>query len=84
MAITVLQQKVETLYDSITDSDYDIDTGTIAYEVSINSTTRQNNTTVPSDQVGCVDTNGKVYFISKWNHPTLAKPTQAQLDAITL
>ena len=31
MAITVLQQKVETLYDSITDSDYDIDTGTIAY-----------------------------------------------------
>ena len=84
MAITVLQQKVETLYDSITDSDYDIDTGTIAYEVSINSTTRQNNTTVPSDQVGCVDINGKVYFISKWNHPTLAKPTQAQLDAITL
>ena len=82
MAITVLQQKVETLYDSITDSDYDIDTGTIAYEVSINSTTRQNNTTVPSDQVGCVDTNGKVYFISKWNHPTLAKPTQEQLDAI--
>lgn len=84
MAITVLQQKVETLYDSITDSDYDIDSGTIAYEVSINPTTRQNNTTVPSDQVGCVDTNGKVYFISKWNHPTLAKPTQAQLDAITL
>ena len=84
MAITVLQQKVETLYDSISDSDYDIDTGTIAYEVSINSTTRQNNTTVPSDQVGCVDTNGKVYFISKWNHPTLAKPTQAQLDAITV
>ena len=84
MAITVLQQKVETLYDSILDSDYDIDTGTIAYELSINPTTRQKNTTVPSDQVGCVDTNGKVYFISKWEHASLSKPTQAQLDAITL
>lgn len=84
MAITVLQQKVETLYDSITDSDYDIDSGTIAYEVSINPTTRQKNTTVPSDQVGCVDTNGKVYFISKWEHTSLSKPTQTQLDAITL
>jgi hypothetical protein len=84
MAITVLQQKVETLYDSITDSDYDIDSGTIAYELSINPTTRQKNTSVPSDQVGCVDTNGKVYFISKWEHASLSKPTQAQLDAITL
>jgi hypothetical protein len=34
---------------------------------------------IPNGKVG--DTSSKI-FISTWNHPTLAQPTQAQLDAI--
>jgi len=29
------------------------------------------------------NSDGNGDFIAEWNHPTLAKPTQAQLDAIT-
>ena len=28
------------------------------------------------------NSDGKGDFISRWNHPTLAKPTQSQLDAV--
>jgi hypothetical protein len=28
------------------------------------------------------DSDGKGDYIAKWNHPTLAQPTQAQLDAV--
>jgi hypothetical protein len=28
------------------------------------------------------DSNGKGDYIKEWNHPTLTKPTQEQLDAI--
>ena len=28
------------------------------------------------------DSDGKGDYIKSWNHPTLAQPTQAQLDAI--
>ena len=29
------------------------------------------------------DSDGRGDYIKSWNHPTLAQPTQAQLDAIT-
>jgi hypothetical protein len=29
------------------------------------------------------DSDGRGDYIAKWEHPTLAKPTQEQLDAIT-
>jgi hypothetical protein len=29
------------------------------------------------------DSNGQGDYISKWEHPTLAQPTQEQLDAIS-
>jgi len=29
------------------------------------------------------DSDGKGDYIKEWNHPTLAKPTQAQIDEIT-
>lgn len=29
------------------------------------------------------DSDGKGDYIREWNHPTLTKPTQEQLDAIT-
>ena len=29
------------------------------------------------------DSDGKGDYIKNWSHPTLAKPTQAQLDAVT-
>lgn len=29
------------------------------------------------------DSDGKGDYIAKWEHPTLAKPTQEQLDAVT-
>jgi hypothetical protein len=29
------------------------------------------------------DSDGRGDYIREWNHPTLAKPTQEQLDAIT-
>jgi hypothetical protein len=29
------------------------------------------------------DSDGKGDYIKSWNHPTLTRPTQAQLDAIT-
>jgi len=28
------------------------------------------------------DSDGKGDYIAKWNHPTLAKPTQEQLDGV--
>ena len=28
------------------------------------------------------NSDGRGDFIAKWNHPTLAKPTQSQLDAV--
>ena len=28
------------------------------------------------------DSNGKGDYIKEWNHPTLAKPTQEQLDGV--
>ena len=28
------------------------------------------------------DSNGRGDYIAKWKHPTLAKPTQSQLDAV--
>ena len=28
------------------------------------------------------DSDGKGDYIAKWKHPTLAKPTQSQLDAV--
>lgn len=28
------------------------------------------------------DSNGKGPYIAKWNHPTLARPTQEQLDSV--
>lgn len=30
------------------------------------------------------DSDGKGDYIAKWEHPTLPKPTQAQLDGVTL
>jgi hypothetical protein len=29
------------------------------------------------------DSNGKGTYIAKWEHPTLTRPTQAQLDEVT-
>jgi len=29
------------------------------------------------------DSDGKGDYIAKWEHPTLARPTQAQLDEVT-
>ena len=29
------------------------------------------------------DSDGRGDYIAKWEHPTLARPTQAQLDSIT-
>ena len=29
------------------------------------------------------DSDGKGAYIAKWEHPTLARPTQAQLDEVT-
>lgn len=29
------------------------------------------------------DSDGKGDYIAKWEHPTLARPTQAQLDGVT-
>ena len=29
------------------------------------------------------DSDGKGDYIAKWEHPTLARPTQQQLDAVT-
>ena len=29
------------------------------------------------------DSNGQGDYIAKWEHPTLARPTQAQLDEVT-
>jgi hypothetical protein len=31
----------------------------------------------------CNNSDGKGDYIAKWEHPTLAKPTQEQLDGVT-
>ena len=56
-----LYEKITTLYPSLTDADFALDTGTIML---------QN------------DSDGKGDYIKEWNHPTLAKPTQEQLDGV--
>ena len=55
-----LNQKIKKLYPSLTNDDFDPETGTIFL---------QN------------DSDGKGDYIKSWNHPSLAKPTQSQLDA---
>ena len=56
-----LSQKIRKLYPSLTNDDFDPETGTILL---------QN------------DSDGKGDYIKSWNHPSLAKPTQSQLDAV--
>ena len=56
-----LSQKIRKLYSSLTNDDFDPETGTIFL---------QN------------DSDGKGDYIKSWNHPSLAKPTQSQLDAV--
>ena len=56
-----LNQKIKKLYSSLTNDDFDPETGTIFL---------QN------------DSDGKGDYIKSWNHPSLSKPTQSQLDAV--
>ena len=56
-----LNQKIKKLYSSLTNYDFDPETGTIFL---------QN------------DSDGKGDYIKSWNHPSLSKPTQSQLDAV--
>ena len=64
-----LHEKIKTLYDTLTDEDFYPITGTIHLM----------QTALPPPE-------GKVKvgftYIDSWTHPTLAQPTQAQLDAI--
>ena len=67
-----LSDKIKTLYDTITDSDFTAD--------------GVNNGSILLRNDGVTPPNGKVKvgndYIYSWNHPTLAEPTQAQIDAI--
>lgn len=65
-----LYEKIKTLYTNLDDSSFETD----ILLLDITGST----TTIPDDAVSV----GNCY-IKKWNHPTLAKPTQKQLDAIT-
>ena len=56
-----LSLKIRKLYPSLTNDDFDPETGTILL---------QN------------DSDGKGDYIKSWNHPSLAKPTPSQLDAV--
>ena len=62
-----LYDKINALYDSLSINDFE-------FKIVL-----QNDGVTPP--------NGKVKvgndYIHTWNHPTLAQPTQAQLDAIT-
>ena len=57
----MLYNKIKQLYPSLTDTDFNPITGTIAL---------QN------------DSDGKGDYIAKWEHPTLARPTDEQLGAV--
>jgi hypothetical protein len=63
-----LPDKIKQIYSDITDEDF-------ANSIIV----LRNDCATPPD--------GKVKvgndYIDSWNHPTLAQPTQAQLDAIT-
>ncbi len=67
-----LSDKIKTLYDTITDSNFTAD--------------GVNNGNIVLRNDGVTPPNGKVKvgndYIYSWNHPTLAEPTQAQIDAI--
>ena len=56
-----LNQKIKKLYPSLTNDDFDPETGTILLRN---------------------DSDGKGDYIKSWNHPSLSKPTQSQLDAV--
>tara|TARA_R100000005_G_C4977653_1_gene188478 strand:- start:862 stop:1077 length:216 start_codon:yes stop_codon:yes gene_type:complete len=67
-----LTEKLKTLYDTLTGEDFTAD------GLNNGSILLRNDGKAPPD--------GKVKvgndYIDSWNHPTLAQPTQAQLDAI--
>ena len=64
-----LSEKIKQLYSSLTDDD-------ICNYIVLNHLHNANE--IPN---GKIKVNND--YIDSWNHPTLAQPTQAQLDAIT-
>lgn len=64
-----IYEKIKTLYPTLDDSSFVIDI--LLLDVT------DSTLTIPDDAVSV----GSCY-IKKWEHPTLAKPTQSQLDAI--
>lgn len=64
-----LYEKITTLYDTLKVEDFSPISGTISL--------RNNGVTPPDGKVKVGND-----YIESWNHPTLAQPTQAQLDAI--
>ena len=63
-----LYEKIKQLYSSLTDDDF-FNYIVLKHLHNVNE--------MPNDAVKVGDD-----YIDSWNHPTLAKPTQAQLDAI--
>ncbi len=70
-----LKDKIKQLYPTLTDADF-------ASPAKGTITLLNNSGTAPSGKVKVSQSYGDDY-IESWNHPTLAQPTQAQLDAIT-
>ena len=73
--IITLQQKIEQLgggYKNLNLEDYN---NTITIE-------KVEGSEVPDNQVGAINPDGQVFVITEWNHATLSKPTQEQIDAV--
>jgi len=73
--IITLQTKIEQLgdgYSSLNIEDYN---NTITIE-------KVEGDSIPSDKVGAINPDGQVFVITEWNHATLSKPTQEQIDAV--
>lgn len=64
-----LYEKITTLYDTLVAEDFYPFEGTISL--------RNDGVTPPDGKVKVGND-----YIESWNHPTLAQPTQAQIDAI--
>jgi len=73
--ILTLQTKIEQLgdgYSSLNIEDYN---NTITIE-------KVEGSEIPDNEVGAINPNGDVYIIKEWNHATLSKPTQEQIDSV--
>ena len=69
---------------SIFDENDNVSTDTEIHQLNQNDVVieKVEGSEIPDNEVGAINPNGDVYIIKEWNHTTLSKPTQEQIDSV--